>query len=183
MTLLPSKVDPGMPLPVPEVTLGEKPITMEPAQAGDAAEILTLQKLAYRSEAELNKDFTIPPLTQTLEEIEAEFGRMLFLKATANGCIIGSVRAEEREGTCYIGRLIVHPDCQNRGIGRRLLAALEARFSRAARYELYTSERSARNLYLYQKQGYTIFRREPLSGRVTLVYLEKPGKGVPTKTI
>jgi phosphoribosylanthranilate isomerase len=147
--------------------------TIEPAQAGDAAEILALQKLAYQSEAELNQDFTIPPLTQTPAEIEAEFDRMLFLRAKDDGRIVGSVRAEIRGRTCHIGRLIVHPDWQNRGIGSRLLGEIEAGFPQSERFELFTSERSERNLYLYKKSGYRIFRREPLSGRVTLVYLEK----------
>ena len=33
----------------------------------DLEEILALQKLAYQSEAELYDDYTIPPLTQSLE--------------------------------------------------------------------------------------------------------------------
>jgi len=41
------------------------------------------------------------------------------------------------------------------------------------RYELFTSERSTRNLYLYQKLGYHIFRAEQLTAKVTIVYLEK----------
>jgi hypothetical protein len=33
---------------------------------------LALQKLAYRSEAEIYDDYTIPPLTQTLGEMRAD---------------------------------------------------------------------------------------------------------------
>jgi ribosomal protein S18 acetylase RimI-like enzyme len=83
------------------------------------------------------------------------------------------VRGYERDGTCYIGRLIVHPDCQNRGIGTQLLRAIEAHFNAARRYELFTSEKSARNLYLYRKSGYQTCRTAKLSDKVTLVYLEK----------
>ena len=39
---------------------------IEPAMIEDAAEILALQKLAYRSEAEIYNDFSIQPLLQTL---------------------------------------------------------------------------------------------------------------------
>jgi ribosomal protein S18 acetylase RimI-like enzyme len=148
-------------------------ITIESAQVGDAAEILALQKLAYHSEAELNNDFTIPPLTQTLPEIKSEFTLLTFIKALIDGKIIGSVRAQLHEGTCYIGRVIVHPDWQNQGIGKRLMAEIESRFQQAQRFELFTSERSARNLYFYQKLGYREFRRKNLSQQVRLVYLEK----------
>ncbi|GAA5008522.1 hypothetical protein GCM10023206_15110 [Acinetobacter puyangensis] len=36
------------------------------ARLSDSEELLALQKLAYQSEAELNNDDNIPPLTQTL---------------------------------------------------------------------------------------------------------------------
>jgi len=148
---------------------------IEPAQPADAPQVLALQKLAYLSEAEISQDYTIPPLTQTLEEIEREFQTRTVLKVVLDGKIIGSVRAYLQEGTCYIGRLIVHPDFQNRGIGAKLLRAIEERFAQAGRYELFTGEKSERNLYFYQKWGYRIFRKEELTDKVTLVYLEKKG--------
>jgi ribosomal protein S18 acetylase RimI-like enzyme len=148
-------------------------LIITPALLADALEILDLQKLAYQSEAALNDDYSIPPLTQTLPEWEADFQRQVYLKATRDGTIVGAVRGYEQIGTCFIGRLIVHPDCQNRGIGTQLLCAIEAHFNTVQRYELFTSERSTRNLYLYQKLGYHIFRTEPLTAKVTIVYLEK----------
>jgi len=143
------------------------------AQLTDAPEILNLQRLAYQSEAALNDDYTIPPLMQTLPELEADFQRQIYLKATRDGTLVGAARGYEQNGTCYIGRLMVQPECQNRGIGTQLLCAIEARFNTVQRYELFTSERSTRNLYLYQKLGYHIFRTEQLSAKVTIVYLEK----------
>jgi len=145
---------------------------IEKAEEADLNEILSLQKLAYQSEAELNNDFNIPPLTQTLEDIRVEFGQALFLKVMDGGRIIGSVRAREKDGTCHIGRLIVHPEFQNRGVGSRLFKDVENRFD-CRRFELFTSERSERNLYLYKKFGYREFKRLPLNEKTTLVFLEK----------
>ena len=102
----------------------------------------------------------------------------LILKAIADGGkITGSVRACLDDGTCKIGRLIVHPDIQNRGIGTRLLKEIERRFENAGRFELFTGHKSERNLHLYRKLGYRIFRSEKISESLTLVYLEKFNKG------
>jgi hypothetical protein len=75
---------------------------IERATISDAEETLALQKLAYRSEAEIYNDFKIPPIVQTLESIEKDFESQLFLKALLDGRIIGSVKAYSKEGTCYI---------------------------------------------------------------------------------
>lgn len=146
---------------------------IEQACTKDAEEILSLQKLAYQSEAAFYDDFTLPPLLQTLEEIKVDFEKQVVLKAVHKGAIIGSVRAHVQEGTCFIGRLIVRPNFQNQGIGTKLMAELEGCFDEAGRYELFTGHRSERSLHLYRKLGYTPFRREPVSERLTLVFLEK----------
>jgi len=146
---------------------------IETAGIENAQEILDLQKLAYQEEAELYGDYSIPPLTQTLEQIQDECSHQVFLRAIEDGKIIGSVRAFLHEGTCYIGRLIVHPDYQNQGIGTRLMQEIERAFPQARRYELFTGERSARNLHLYHKLGYTEFRKQALNEKVTLVFMEK----------
>jgi GNAT superfamily N-acetyltransferase len=143
------------------------------ATSADAEEILDLQKLAYQSEAALYQDYTIPPLMQNLSEITAEFRSRYFLKAVAAGCIRGSVRAFLSDGTCYIGRLIVHPAHQNLGLGTQLMSRIEGCFPEARRYELFTGHLSERNLYLYRKLGYLPIRREPVSEKLTLVFLEK----------
>jgi N-acetylglutamate synthase-like GNAT family acetyltransferase len=139
----------------------------------DAAEILALQKLAYQSEAKLNNDWTIPPLTQTLSDIEAEFSTKVFLKAVRENRIIGSVRASLDSGACLIGRLIVHPDYQGNGIGTELMERMESVFSAAERFELFTGDKSKQNIRFYEKLGYRRCREEDLSSRVRLVFMEK----------
>jgi ribosomal protein S18 acetylase RimI-like enzyme len=147
---------------------------IEPAEVADAEEILSLQKLAYHAEAAIYDDFSIAPLLQTIDEIKAQFGGLLFLKASSEeGEIIGSVRASVKDGTCYIGRLVVHPDVQNQGIGSKLLREIEYAFSQAERYELFTGHKSTRNLYFYSKYGYQEFRREKINEKLELVFLEK----------
>ena len=143
------------------------------AQIEDAQEILELQKLAYQSEAAIYNDWSIPPLTETLAEVKEEFSKTTFLKLTADGKIIGSVRIFVKDDCCEIGRLIVHPDIQGKGIGKKLMLSVEKEFPMAQRFELFTGSKSERNIYLYEKLGYKIFARKPLSELVELVFMEK----------
>ena len=143
------------------------------AEKEDLAKILELQKLAYKSEAEIYNDFSIPPLKQTITELKEDFKIQLFLKATYKNKIIGSVRAFHEGDTCFIGKLIVNLNNQNKGIGMKLMNAIEKRFDSVKRYELFTGEKSMRNLYLYKKLGYKIFKMEVLNENVKLKFLEK----------
>lgn len=147
---------------------------IETATSRDAAEILALQRLAYQSEAILYDDWSIPPLTQTETELEQELYETICLKyCEPEGRVIGSVRAVMLQGSCYIGRLIVHPEHQRQGLGTKLMAAIEAAFPAATRFELFTGSRSEGNIRLYQRLGYRIFSRKQLSSQVELVLMEK----------
>ena len=146
---------------------------IEQASLEDAPAVLALQKAAYRSEAEIYGNYSIPPLTQTLDEIEVDFRSQLVLKASIEGRVVGSVRGYADGGTCFIGRLVVYPEFQNQGIGSQLMEEIETRFGHAERFELFTGNKSERNLRFYRKRGYEVFKTESVTGNLTLVYLEK----------
>ncbi|HML04187.1 MAG TPA: GNAT family N-acetyltransferase [Methanobacterium sp.] len=144
------------------------------AKIEDIDEILSIQKLSYKSEAELYNEYSIPPLVQTKEEIKEEFKNHVFLIAIVQNKIIGSVRAHIiNSKTCYVGRLIVHPDFQNKGIGTGLMDEIEEIFKECERFELFTGHNSKKNIYIYEKRGYKIFKTEKLTDTLNLVYLEK----------
>jgi GNAT superfamily N-acetyltransferase len=116
------------------------------------------------------------PLTQTLEALQAEFQTQLILKVVEAGRIVGSLRAFEKNGTVYIGRVIVHPEFQNRGLGKKLMLDIETRFPNAQRFELFTGYKDEKNLYFYFSLGYTIFKDEA-HGEMKFVFFEKVAPG------
>ena len=145
------------------------------AAVEDAEQILRLQKMAYQSEAEIYHNYNIPPLTQTISEIKEEFHTRTFFKTVAEKNIIGSVRAHSDGASCFIGRLIVHPDLQGKGIGTRLMNAVEAHFSDVQRYELFTGTKSIANMRLYARLGYKPFKELAVDKSLSLVFMEKAG--------
>ncbi|MCL2525315.1 MAG: GNAT family N-acetyltransferase [Betaproteobacteria bacterium] len=151
----------------------ETRFAVQAAELQDAATILAIQKDAYQAEACLYGDWSIPPLRQTLASLQAEFATHTILKALIGERIVGSVRSLTKNGECAIGRLIVDPSCQGRGIGSALLCAAEANAAGAGKFSLFTGSKSEANIRLYQRHGYSVVRTQALSPAVTLVYLEK----------
>jgi ribosomal protein S18 acetylase RimI-like enzyme len=151
------------------------------ATIADAPEILCLQKLSYLSEAKIYNDYTIPPLTQTLGELEVEFERKCILKAVQDSRIVGSVNGFSKEDRCFIGRLMVHPEYQGRGIGSMLMEAIENRFADVCSWELFTGELSVRNIRLYERLGYSVIGREKFVGSrfsvVTMIKMKSQERG------
>jgi ribosomal protein S18 acetylase RimI-like enzyme len=143
------------------------------AKKTELAEVLALQKQAYQSEAELYSDFSIPPLTQTLESLESEFEQGLVLVAVEDGGILGSVRATLKNGICHIGKLIVHPSSQGRGIGTQLMNNIENNFADAAAFEVFTGMRSEGNLRLYRRLGYRDSDKKFINENLSLIFLRK----------
>ena len=154
------------------------------AEIEDLKEILELQYLAYQSEAALFGTDDIPPLKETLEEVVEEYNNGIVLKmvfdesekdtelSNENGKIIGSVRAYEKDGTAYIGKLMVHPDFRGQGYGTKLLNEIQKYYSNK-RYELFTSTRSVDNIRLYEKNGFKKFKQEAVTDELIFVYMEK----------
>jgi ech hydrogenase subunit C len=146
------------------------------ANQKDIPEILALQKIAYRSEAELYGDDSVPALGQTMEEITAAFEQMIFLKAVVNGKIIGSIRGYREGDTASISRVIVHPYFQGRGLATRLIRQIEHEVGDVRIFEAFTGHQSAQNLHLYGKLGYRQVRTVPFTPTVNWVYLQKERK-------
>lgn len=150
--------------------------SIQKAEKTDLQSILELQYIAFQSEARLLNNYNIPPLKQKISDIESDFQRGIILKAIDDkGRIVGSVRGYPENDTVNIGKLIVAPEMQGRGIGTRLLMEIENIYPNK-RYELFTSSESDKNIRLYEKLGYKPFKSEYISEKIKMVFLEKCDK-------
>ena len=100
-------------------------VDLVPLPPDAAGELLTLQRAAYVTEAQLYDDVRLPTLVQTLDDLVDELAGSTCLAAVAGTRLVGAVRTRERDDVLHIGRLVVAPDQQGHGIGTRLLLAAE----------------------------------------------------------
>jgi len=142
------------------------------AQKEDLKDILQVQYAAFHSEGILHNNFKIQPLTQTLDEVIEEFNKGVILKAVEDSKIIGSIRAQKHGNIIHIAKLVVHPERQGNGLGKRLLAAVENEFPNC-KFELYTSCMNSRNLHIYESSGYTRFKEEIGDAGLRFAYFQK----------
>jgi ribosomal protein S18 acetylase RimI-like enzyme len=149
-------------------------VRIGPAELSDAGEVFTVQRAAYVTEAQHYGDPHLAPLTESLDAVRAAIAAGHVLVVRDGGRLVGAVRATVEGGTCHIGRLVVAPDAQGRGIGTALLAAVEALHAgRVQRFALFTGHRSEGNLRLYRAAGYEETHTVAVDASVTLVHLSK----------
>ncbi|MEV8631532.1 GNAT family N-acetyltransferase [Streptosporangium sp. NPDC051023] len=146
---------------------------IERAKPGDAGEILTVQRAAYVSEAQLYGDPFIPPLVESVEQVGKVVRAGVVLVAREGERVVGAVRGRMSGATCLVGRLVVAPDLQGRGIGGALLAALHDEMVSALAFDLFTGHQSEGNLRLYRRYGYRETHRERMSDHLTLIHMRR----------
>ena len=155
-------------------------LRIAPAVPEDAGELLTLQRAAFVTEAQLYEDPRLPALVETLDELRNALGG-LALAARSGPRLVGSVRSRVDGGVVHVGRLVVAPDRQGQGIGAALLAAAERSAGPGVHTAaLFTGHRSEGNLRLYRRAGYVEQRREPVDELLTFVHLRKDLRQGPT---
>ena len=147
-------------------------VDLVPLPPGAAGELLTLQRAAYVTEAQIYDDVRLPALVQSLDDLLDELAVSTCLAAVTGNRLVGAVRTRERDGVLHVGRLAVAPDLQGCGIGTRLLLAAEEA-TRLPRAALFTGARSVANLRLYRRHGYVETVREQVRPGLELVHLAK----------
>jgi len=152
------------------------------ATLGDAAELLTLQRACWVQEAQANDTLAIPALHESLADVEADLRPWETWVARSAGRLVGSARGRLDGEVWHIGRLMVAPDLQGRGVGRQLLAHIESVAPPAATsYQLFTGSRSEGNLRRYKRAGYRVLGL--LEGKPGVTVLAKRRKDEPVASL
>ncbi|SDC65454.1 tRNA (guanine37-N1)-methyltransferase [Nocardioides lianchengensis] len=141
-----------------------------PATRADGPELLVLQRACWVQEAIANESLDIPALHESLEQLLESFETWDWYVVRAAGRLVGAVRGRLEGDAWDIGRVMVAPDQQGRGLGRALLEHVQrVAPPAAASYVLFTGAGSTDNLRMYKKAGFRLRPDvEPPPGAVVL---------------
>lgn len=127
------------------------------ASAEDAGALLVLQRCCWVSVAINNKSLAVPALHESLDDLRAWLRDWQVSLLELNGRIIAAIRGRARGQDWEIGRLMVAPDFEGRGLGRWLLRHCESLAPKdCRRCFLFTARANARGISIYQRAGYQI---------------------------
>jgi tRNA (guanine37-N1)-methyltransferase len=134
-------------------------LDVRPAVPADAGELYTLQRACWLQELEANPGVEIPALRESLDDVRTGLGEwtVRVAREPSSGRLVGAVRGRVEHGEWDIGRVMVAPDLQGRGLGRALLELVEGLApAEVSTYVLYTGAGSSDNLRMYKKAGFRL---------------------------
>jgi ribosomal protein S18 acetylase RimI-like enzyme len=142
-------------------------VCLDLSDRSTAVELLELQRRAYRVEADLIGSDEIPPLRETLAELQS-CGET-FLGARVDSVLLGAISWRCDGDTIDLHRLVVHPAHFRTGVGSALVRGALATESPARHAIVQTGASNDPALALYRREGFVPTGDfEPLPGlRVT----------------
>jgi tRNA (guanine37-N1)-methyltransferase len=132
-------------------------VEIRAAVPADAPELLTLQRAAFVREIAAHGTDRFPALTEELEDVVDGLSTWSTVVARAGGRLVGAGRGRllEDGATWEVGRIMVAPDRTGHGLGRALLARVEALApAEANAFRLLVAVGAERTRRFYRKAGY-----------------------------
>lgn len=126
----------------------------------DIPDILRITKEVFRVYKEsAGIEYEIPALFDTYEYIEQEIENKVFLVATIDDIVVGSVRVEiHNDGTAYLSRFGVDASQQKNGVGAFLIDAVDDAMKKLGIEKLYlhTASKVLLLIRFYYGKGFYI---------------------------
>jgi len=140
-----------------------------------AEELWSLQHAAYRVEASLIGVSDLPPLRESVADLQA-CGELFWGCRTEDGEIAAAVSVErgDEPGIMTICRVMVHPDYFRRGLASLLLSAVMEAHGPKTGWEVTAEARNQPAVSLYGKLGFKPEGTFSPAPGITMLRMRKP---------
>jgi ribosomal protein S18 acetylase RimI-like enzyme len=121
----------------------------------EAEGILEVQKLAFNEDLETYKDYETSPATEPIKKLLYKINKNFHYTILILDSIIGGAELRlDSESECYINRIFLLPEFQNKGLGTQIMTYFENEFPKVEKWTLCTPHKNYRNHHFYEKLGY-----------------------------
>ncbi len=155
-------------------------VVFRQATIEDADILLEIQKKAFQESLELYKDYDTNPANESLEKMAHKIRNHFYYVITADDNMVGGIHAYKKSNRhCYLNRIYIHPDYENKGIGSKAVEFIlnHEDFRDIELWTLDTPHKSYRNHSFYEKLGFVKTGEvEEVSPELKLIHYEKAMK-------
>lgn len=138
------------------------------SEGSTAAEVLAIQRAAYRIEADLIGYEEIPPLREGLDQLVAHPLNWLGIRSS-DGAVVAALGFVRTAGRVDIDRLMVAPACFGRGMARALIGAL----GDEVKITVSTGTANTPARRLYESSGFTDVGDEMVEPGLSITHFER----------
>lgn len=136
-----------------------------------AEEVLNIQRLSYKVEAEIIDFYELPPLKDTVEMLQHCGENFFGYYIDDELCGVISIKAEK--GIIDIHRLMVHPKHFRKGIAKRLLEFIESSKEGFETLIVSTGSKNKPAVTFYLKNGFSKSGETRVTERLSLTTFKK----------
>ncbi|HEY8909456.1 MAG TPA: GNAT family N-acetyltransferase [Desulfosporosinus sp.] len=135
-----------------------------------ARQLLALQKISYKVEADLIRYSDLPPLNDTLEILQNS--KETFCGYYDGARLVGAISYERRGDVLDICRLMVHPEFFRREIAQTMLQEIDG-MEKAEIMTVSTGSKNIPALKFYQRYGFVAQGEREVASGIFITSLKK----------
>jgi GNAT superfamily N-acetyltransferase len=151
-------------------------ISLSKAGTGDCKELYGMQIKSFAALLEKYQDFDFSPGAEKIKKTKKRLKEINsdYYFICLDGVHIGAIRIVKLDKLCRLKQIYILPEYQNKGYAQQAIAAAEALYPEASRWELDTIKQEKKLCYLYEKMGYNrTEQEEDIKDNMTLVFYAK----------
>lgn len=142
--------------------------------------LLKIQTEAFKKDLKRYKDYDSSPAAESLDFFKYRMNHSLHYTIYIDEKIAGGICLLKVADSHYrLFRIFLDPKFQNKGLGTKILSAMEKQFPKVKKWSLDTPKDNERNRHFYEKFGYKQTGEMKVNERLTLIEYEKKIKRDP----